>query len=188
MNQLRRYSIALRLVAVGVTVTAAIVFIVISLMGVTSKVRDFGVVEAGNATLEGRKAALAIGVDSMAASLGAALGGVTEPSAQGEILRKLTNPVRFEADKSGYYFVYRGTINVVHPLRPDFAGTNRAKTVDPNGVPYIAELARTAGTNHFVEYVFEKPGTKEKVPKISYAQKIPGTDLLGSLPACTSTT
>jgi methyl-accepting chemotaxis protein len=177
MRLLRNTTIAQRLIAVGIVTMLAVVAIVFALMSVTAKVRDLGVDEASNAALEGRKTALKISVDSIATSLSGAISGVTDEKEQARILRALIGQVRFEDDKSGYYFIYRGTINVVHPLRPEFAGTNRAKTVDPDGVEYISELARTAGTGQYVRYSFEKPTTKVKLPKLAYAQRIPGTEM-----------
>lgn len=177
MNLLRYSSIAQRLLAMGVLVTIATFIVVMALLNVTAHVRDYGVNEASKAALDGQKAALTIGVDSIAAALSGAIQGTTDEKEQTTIFRKTIDKVRFDADKSGYYFIYRGTVNVVHPLHPEFYGSDRGKTVDKNGVPYISLLAKTAGTNQFVDYVFEKPGTKTLVPKIAYAQMIPGTDM-----------
>jgi methyl-accepting chemotaxis protein len=177
MKLLRHTTIAQRLLALAGIVTLATILIVHSLLVVSDKIRDTGVERAGSAALDGQKAALALGVDSMALTLGAALAGVTDEAAQVQIMKPLVAAARFGADRSGYYFVFRDTVNLVHPIRADYPGTDRGSTVDSNGVAYVAEMARTAGTNHFIRYVFTKPGVQGDVPKISYAQRIPGTPL-----------
>ncbi|MGC4066343.1 MAG: cache domain-containing protein [Polyangiaceae bacterium] len=177
MKLLRHTTIAQRLLALAGIVTVTTFLIVHSMLVVLGKTRDAGVEGAGKAALEGQKAALATCVDSMAQTLGVVLTGVTDEAAQVRIMKPVLAAARFGADRSGYYFVFRDTMNLVHPTRADYPGTDRGSAVDVNGVAYIAELARTAGTNHFVRYVFTKPGVRGEVPKISYAQRIPGTPL-----------
>jgi methyl-accepting chemotaxis protein len=174
---LRHSTIAQRLLAMGLLVTIATILTVVSLTRVTTTVRNYGVAEAGDAALEGQKSALRLGVDSMAQAIGTMLQGATNETDRINTIRKMIGSVRFDTDRSGYFFVYRNTTNVVHPLHPEYAGTDRSKTTDPNGVFYVSELAKTAGTNQFIRYVFMKPGTNAKIPKLAYSQSIPGTDL-----------
>jgi methyl-accepting chemotaxis protein len=176
MDVLRRFTISLRLFALAAIVTIATVAIVVVLVGVTSRVRDLGVSAAADAALDGQKALLVASVDSMAATIGAAISNVQSDEERIAIMRKLVSPVRFGDDKSGYYFVYRGTVIVVLPPKPELAGTDRGKTVDKNGVAYVVELARTAGQKQFVHYIYPKPGVTGDVGKIAYSQTIPGTD------------
>jgi methyl-accepting chemotaxis protein len=176
MDVLRRFTISLRLFALATLVTLATVVIVVVLVGVTSQVRDLGVSAAADAALEGQKELLVASVDSMAATIGTAIAGAQTDQERVAIMNKLVTPVRFGDDKSGYYFVYRGTVIVVLPPKPELAGTDRAKTVDKNGVAYVVELSRTAGRKQFVNYVYPKPGVTGDVGKIAYAQFIPGTD------------
>jgi methyl-accepting chemotaxis protein len=176
MTMLRRITISLRLFALGAIVTIATVVIVMALIAVTVKVRELGVSAAANAAIDGQKAALVDSVDSMAITLGTALQGIQSDKERIALLTKLVSPVRFGEDKSGYYFVYRGTVIVVLPPKPELVGFDRAKTVDKNGVAYVVEMSRTAGKRHFVNYVYPKPGMTGDVGKIAYAQSIPGTD------------
>jgi len=173
---LRRLSIAERLLTLTAIVTIATILIVISLLRVVDEVRTVGVEQAGQVALDGRKVALQMGVDSLAAQLGVALSGIENEAEQVALLTKLVTPARYGDDKSGYYFVHRGTVAVVMPTQPGLVGRDRAGEVDKNGVAFVAELAKKAGSGAFVEYVFSKPGHSGTFNKISYAQRIPGTD------------
>jgi methyl-accepting chemotaxis protein len=176
MGLLRRITISMRLLLMGAITSAVTLGVTLAFLAVVAKVRDFGVSAAADAALEGQKAMLVTSVDSMAQSLGAALQGVQSESEKVALMTKLVSPVKYGADKSGYFFVYRGTVVVVLPPKPTLFGTDRASTVDKNGVKYVSELHRAAGTNQFVNYVYPKPGVKGEVGKISYSQYIPGTD------------
>jgi methyl-accepting chemotaxis protein len=112
---------------------------------------------------------------AMARSLGTLLGDLEE-SAQEQALRDAVAEIRYEPDKSGYFFIYRDTTVVTVPTNKSLTGRDMAATADANGVRFVQELARAAsGGGGFVEYVFEKPGAGLQ-PKLSYAQMIPGTD------------
>lgn len=177
MSLLRRIGIAQRLLLVGVLVTLATLAIVLALTSVAERVRDIGVEAAGRAALDGQKNTMQVAVDSIAGTLGGALSGTTDETQQQQAIARLLKDVRYGEDRSGYYFVFRGTINVFHPSRADLIGKNWAAMTDKQGVAYVSELARVAGTGQYVSYVFAKPGVTGEVPKISYSQRIPGTEL-----------
>jgi methyl-accepting chemotaxis protein len=114
---------------------------------------------------------------SVSASVAAGIRDVADPEERLAIIRKLVYDIRFEADKSGYMFVYQGTTNRVMPPKPSMEGTDLGDLKDPNGLFLIRELrdAASAGGG-FVTYIFDKPG-KGVQPKVSYAETIPGTEL-----------
>ncbi|MFV0423227.1 cache domain-containing protein [Oleidesulfovibrio sp.] len=132
--------------------------------------------EVKSATVRGYERTLRYSVQSMAASLSDAMSKAEE---RGEdpilVLRRFINAARYDSD--GYYFVYDlNGINVAHPVDPDFQGTNRLEHQDKDGVPYIsilANLAREGGG--YVSYSFHKPGETTPLPKLAYAELIPGT-------------
>ncbi|MGC4064471.1 MAG: cache domain-containing protein [Polyangiaceae bacterium] len=176
MGLLRRITISMRLLLMGSVTSAVTLGVALAFLVVVAKVRDYGVSAAANAALDGQKAMLVTSVDSMAQIVGAALEGAQSDREKVAIMTKLVSPVRYGADKSGYFFIYRGTVVVVLPPKPSLAGTDRAAAVDKNGVKYVSELYRNAGTDRFVRYVYPKPGVKDEVGKLSYSQYIPGTD------------
>jgi methyl-accepting chemotaxis protein len=176
MQILRLTTVAQRLyglLGIIITITFAVVFVLMRLVGDTQKL---GEESTTLALYEGEKKALALGVDTIADSMSVALRGITQEAERVKVLDAIVKSTRFGENKSNYYFVFRGTVNVAHPVRADFPGTDRAATKDTNGVAYVADLARTAGTNQFVHYVFSKSGAQGEFPKISYAQSINGTD------------
>jgi methyl-accepting chemotaxis protein len=85
--------------------------------------------------------------------------------------------IRFEDDESGYYFIYRGTVNVALPTSKNLQGKDLGQLKDKNGVQLVAELNKQAQSGGgFVQYIWPKPGAGD-VPKLSYAEMIPGTDV-----------
>lgn len=126
--------------------------------------------------MNGQKQKLKVGTHSMAVAIGERISDLNSDSARKETIRDMVEDVRFESDKSGYYFVYEGTVNVALPTKKDLVGENLKDTKDKNGVYYVRELKEAAQNGGgFVEYVFPKPGQGIQ-PKLSYAEMIPGTN------------
>lgn len=124
----------------------------------------------------GERARLELATRALADALGRALAQIPEAAAQETYLRRVVADYRFEEDDSGYFFVYRGTTCVVLGPAPHRHGQDLGHLVDPNGVPFVRDLAVAAGRGGgFVEYVFPKPGLGDQ-PKLSFAAMIPGTD------------
>lgn len=82
-----------------------------------------------------------------------------------EILRKMT----FGEDN--YFFVYDGDgTNIVHPRLTYLVGKNWIGLKDKNGQYVIADLIRGAKDGgEFYSYIWQKPSTKEYVPKLAYS-------------------
>jgi len=127
--------------------------------------------------MDGERNKLKVGTHSMAIAIGEQISNLQSDSAKKENIRNMVDDVRFESDKSGYYFVYNGTVNVALPTKKDLVGDDLKDTQDENGVYFVREL-NTAARNGggFVEYVFPKPGQGVQ-PKLSYAEMIPGTNM-----------
>ena len=123
------------------------------------------------------RAKLQVATHGMALTLSKAVDGAASPEAAEGQIRRLVDDIRFEEDRSGYFFVYRGTQVVTVPPKPELAGKDLADARDDNGVRFVFELAaRAADGGGFVSYVFNKPGVGQ-TPKVSYAERIPGTDM-----------
>ena len=118
-----------------------------------------------------------VATKNMATALGVAIQDAGSGDERVAIIRKLINDIRFEADQSGYFFVYKGTVNVILPPKASVEGKDLADTKDVNGIFFVRELQKQAQAGGgFVDYVFDKPGKGDQ-PKVGYAVMIPGTDM-----------
>ena len=114
---------------------------------------------------------------AMAKALQARLSDVTEPETRDSLVRDELRNVTFGEDDTGYFFVYRDTVNVSTAPKPDLEGEDLADLKDVNGLYLIRELRdRAHDGGGYLDYVFPKPGFGD-APKLSYAEMIPGTDL-----------
>ena len=89
----------------------------------------------------------------------------------------MVKPARYEKDLSGYFFIYKGQVNVAFPVKESAQGKDLGSLQDKNGVYVIRELEKQAKSGGgYVSYIWPKPGTGD-TPKISYAEMIPGLDM-----------
>jgi len=174
---LRRVSIKVRLI---LTIAFGLVFAVAIAAAFTEntlKIQKFSVDEAQKLMLQGQRLKLEVATQAAASILGQTIKGVENKDERLALIRNAVETFRFEDDKSGYFFVYEGTVNVALPPKKEIQGKDLGETKDKNGVRFVSELAKAAAEGGgFVEYVFPKPGAGEQ-PKLSYATLIPGTDL-----------
>ena len=117
---------------------------------------------------------------SAAQTIGDLLKNVPDEEDKIRIIANAIETFRFEEDKSGYYYVYKKTKSVAHPVRKDLIGKDLADAKDANGVQYVQELYKAAKNGGgFVRFDFTKPqpdGTNIIAEKLSYAVLIPNTD------------
>ncbi|WP_243439548.1 cache domain-containing protein [Fundidesulfovibrio soli] len=174
---LRRFSISVRLFGlVGLVLLSAVGTLVV--LGLASTHLENMMVRHTQTTLlESEKIKIKALTHSMSLALANAMADIPDEAKRRRLARKAVEPVRFEDDASGYFFIYHGTTNVALPPRPELVGRDLNDFVDRNGVYYVRELARQAEAGGgYVNYVFTKPdGVLEE--KVSYAEPIPGTDL-----------
>ncbi|MEO1021153.1 MAG: methyl-accepting chemotaxis protein [Bacteroidota bacterium] len=138
--------------------------------------KQIGINRASEEMYNDQKDKVQVATHSMAVSLGEVIKHSTTKEEQVSIIREAVNPIRFESDNSGYFFIYHGTVNISTPPKPEIEGTDLGSTKDVNGVFFISELNKKAHSGGgFVDYTFVKPGAGEQ-PKVSYAEMIPGTD------------
>ena len=132
--------------------------------------------ETRTAMIEGQKEKLKVAAHAMATVLGGVLREIPDDENRMKRIPELVNPILFEEDRTGYFFVYRGTVNVALPLDPSQQGQDMAHIRTPDGRSLVGigyEMARRGGG--FFEYDWPKPGEGEQ-PKIGYGEMIPGTD------------
>ncbi len=139
-------------------------------------IKNYSIDESGKIMLSGQEAKLKVANHTAAIGLGALLKEVPKEN-KDSFVQSFVEDIRFEEDESGYFFVYRGTINVALPTNKALVGTDLKDNQDVNGVYYVRELSEAANRGgDFVTYVFLKPGYGDQ-PKLGYAEMIPGTDM-----------
>ena len=173
----RRFSItwrfALLLILFSVFVGGVVTVFYLGL----KQVLDHNIQAAQDIMLNGEKQKLAVASDSLALSIGEALKGEADSAKRIDLIRKMVDPIRFEKDQSGYYFVYENTTNVALPPNKANQGKDLGELKDKNGIYFVRDLMNKAKAGGgFVEYVFPKPGQGDQ-PKLAYAVMIPGTSM-----------
>jgi len=127
--------------------------------------------------MKGHEDKLRVATHTIAESIASQLSDSIRGTQLDELVRRNVETIRFEADQSGYYFAYRGTVNVALPTKKERVGKDLVDIKDANGVFYVKELAERAKSGGgFVHYVFDKPGQGLQ-PKLSYCELIRGTDI-----------
>ena len=176
MKLFKNQSIGLRIFFLLGLMLLFLAGVILAFLGETTAIRELGVSETQRIMLADQKDKLKVATHSMALSLSEVIKDVTDEQARIDLIRQAVDPIRFEEDKSGYYFVYKGTVNVALPPNKANHGKDLGGVADKNGVFFVRELAKGAAAGGgFVEYIFPKPNKGDQ-PKLGYAEMIPGTD------------
>ena len=142
-----------------------------------NSVVSIGIHEVETGMVQGHKDKIKVATRAASDMLGAHIKDIATEDEKIAYVRKVVDKFRFEKDKSGYFFVYRGTNVITVPTKKSLQGKDLSGAKDKNGVYFVKELAKTAHDGGgFVEYVFDKPG-KGLQPKLAYSTMIPGSDL-----------
>jgi methyl-accepting chemotaxis protein len=146
-------------------------------MNNSNAVLDLSISKTGDVMLTDQKAKIQVANRTIALALGHAVEGINDETKQVDMIRRLIDDIRYEADGSGYYFVYKGTVNVALPTKKELHGKDLGGKQDKNGVYFVRQMYKKAKSGGgFVEYIWPKPGAGD-TPKLSYAEMIPGTDM-----------
>lgn len=173
---LNRFSIKHRMYFLIFFIFFVFVFFVSGIYKNSNDIKKIGIKEAGEAMYMDQKNRLLTATSALSLTISTAIKDKTSEEEKISLIQNLIAPIRYEEDKSGYFFVYKGTTGIAHPIRKDFIGKDVGDLKDKNGVYYVRELmnrAREGGG--FVDYVFDKPDHGVQ-PKLSYSQMIPGTE------------
>jgi methyl-accepting chemotaxis protein len=157
-----RLKIQHRIASVIVLMTLGIV----AIMGVS-------LMELRETLMKDRQATVKAQVESAISVVGyyveqAKAGTLSEADAQTQAKEALR---RVRYGNGDYLFIYATDgVNVMHPTKKEFEGTNRLDAKDPDGVPYTANMIEAAKAGGgYVAYRFTRAGSDVPVPKISYA-------------------
>ncbi|MDD4356076.1 MAG: cache domain-containing protein [Smithellaceae bacterium] len=117
-------------------------------------------------------------VHGTALGLGEILRDVKGEKKRIDLIRKFISPVRFYADNTGYFYVYKfNCVNIAHATQKDLPDKNLYNHKDAKGKYVIRELSDAAKTGGgFVDFYWLKPGDKGEQKKLGYVEPIPGTD------------
>ncbi len=140
-----------------------------------NKIKEIGLEKTEEAISISHRTQIKVATDTLAATLATALKSVSSAAEQERMLQDMLKDIRFEEDKSGYFFVFKDTVNIVMGLKPELQGKDLGQMKDANGIFMVKglfELAQKGGG--FLEYLWPKSG-KGDTSKISYATMIPGT-------------
>lgn len=174
---LRRFSVKGRMYLIILAIFALFLLVVFFAVQNGNRVKALGLAETGKIMYLDQKAKVKVASHALAVSVGSAIKNIDNPEEKNAVIRSLVNEIRYEDDKSGYFFVFDGTITVAMPPKQELVGKDLTDFKDKNGVYVIRSLKEQAkGGGGFVEYIWPKPGAGE-TPKVSYAEMIPGTNL-----------
>ncbi len=138
-------------------------------------VKQIGLGQTKEVMLDGQKEKLEAVTRTMAVVIANRIRNIADAREQINAVRRMLNNVRYEHDRSGYFFVFRGSKTIAH-IKKSLYGKDMGSIKDKNGTYFVKDLyekARNGGG--FVRYVWPKPGAGDQ-PKLSYAVMIPGTD------------
>ncbi|GFK93402.1 Methyl-accepting chemotaxis protein 4 [Fundidesulfovibrio magnetotacticus] len=174
---LRRFSMAARLFGLVGLFTLSTAASLAFVTAVSHRLEEVVVQHTQQIMLHGERAKIKAATHSMALTLASGLKFAKTEAERKALIREVLDPVRFEEDASGYFFVYQGTVNVALPPKPDLENQDLKDFVDADGVYYVRELSAMAHAGGgFVSYIFPRPdGPEER--KVSFAEMIPGTDM-----------
>jgi len=138
-------------------------------------IKEIGLGKITDVIADSQRKQIRASVDTLAMVLATALKPVISSNDREQLLWDMVKDIRFEEDRSGYFFVFEDTVNIVTGPNPELRGQDLGQLKDPNGVVVIEELSQLAKKGGgFLEYLWPKPG-KGYTPKIVYATLIPGT-------------
>ncbi|MBK8164855.1 MAG: cache domain-containing protein [bacterium] len=172
---LNRLTVKGRLYVIVGSLTVLFAAMTLFAVRTSSAIRDLGVEKTGEVMLADQQARIRLASHAAAVMVGTAIRDARDPAQAHAIIRDMLDGILYEEDKSGYFFVYEGTVCVAFPVNKQNEGKDLGALVDKNGVRVIESLRDRAGQGGgFVNYVWPKPGAGDQ-PKLSYAEMIPGT-------------
>ncbi len=141
----------------------------------SSRTRDLSLNKIEEVILDHQKNKIASSTHAVALTVAHGLREIKEREARIAFIREALKDIRFESDRSGYFFVYEETTNVAHPVLENLQGKDLGHVKDKSNRYLVRELmARAADGGGFFQYTWPKPGAGE-TPKLGYAETIPGT-------------
>ncbi len=173
---LDRFSIKGRMYLIIVSILVLFLIMVWFAISSSSRARDLAIEKTGQAMFEDQKQKIKVATHSTALAIGNSIRNMAEGEERIAAIRLSVDNIRFEADNSGYYFVYQDTTNIALPPKKELQGKDLGDLKDKNDVYFVKDMRDQANKGGgFVSYIWPKPEAGD-TPKLSYAEMIPGTD------------
>ena len=170
------FSIKGRMYLILVSILVLFIIMVWFAINISNRVRDLAIERTGQTLLEAQKDKIKVASHSMALAIARNIEKIEDETQKIDAIRLAVDSIRFEADKSGYYFVYQDTTNIALPPKKELQGKDLKNLKDKNNVYLVKELKNKAKNGGgFVNFIFPKPGAGD-TPKLGYAEMIPNTD------------
>nr|WP_321396344.1 methyl-accepting chemotaxis protein [uncultured Desulfobacter sp.] len=142
----------------------------------SNHVKDISLTAVDEIMLEDQKDKLKVATNTIGVAIGQIIKDIKSQQEQIETIRQAIDGIRFEKDKSGYFFVYTETTCVCLPPKKELQGKDLKDLKDKNNVYVIKGLRDVAKAGGgYIEYIWPKSGAGD-TPKLSYAEMIPGTN------------
>ena len=174
---LRNFSTSVRIFALLAIMVVFLAGTVGGFLNNASSIEKYSLDTIGDVMLKDQHDKIKVAVESLKLTLAAIASEATSEEDRNQRLQDVIKTIRFEDDKSGYFFVFKGTVTVAH-ISEKLLGRDMGATKDKNGKLFMQDIVATARRGGgFVDYVWPKPGAGDQ-PKIAYSTMIPGTDLV----------
>lgn len=142
----------------------------------SNKVRDLALTDTEIIMFEDQKEKIKLVTQSLAIAMSKSLETISGYEDKVKTIQQEVDEIRYEKDKSGYFFVYEETKNIAFPVSKKNVGKDLGGLKDKNGTFVIKELFKQASSGGgYVNYIWPKPGSGD-TPKLSFSTMIPGTD------------
>jgi len=175
MNLLKNLTIRHRLYLVASSIVLFSIACTYFVIHGTSAIKKTALDELDIAIQQTQKEKLKAVTHSIAIAIAQGMDKAYDETHRIEYMQHIIESIRFEDDKSGYFYVYQGTVNVAHPINKKLIGKDLKDLKDPNGVYSIRELKKAAENGGgYCFFTWNKPGVG-MVLKLGYAEMIPGT-------------
>ncbi|MBN2755883.1 MAG: cache domain-containing protein, partial [Bacteroidales bacterium] len=172
---LRKIKISYRIAFLILFMIAFIILTIISFYFGIEKIKTYYTEQLQNEFTETQKDKIKIGTHTVSIALSEMLEDIELKSEKIKVIRKVIDNIRYEADSSGYYFVYEGTVNIAHPSH-QYHDKDLKDLKDINNTYFIQDAFKnTLNGGGFNYLIFNKPGKGDQ-PKIVYAEAIPNTN------------
>ncbi len=103
-----------RMYLIIASILVLFVLMIVFAVNTSNKSKNTGIEKAGHAMLEDQKAKIKVATHSMGVAISNMIKDAGSDKDKIQIIRKLLKDIRFEKDKSGYFFVNKGTIMYAH--------------------------------------------------------------------------
>jgi methyl-accepting chemotaxis protein len=141
-----------------------------------NKIKDIGLERTKTVLIDAHKIKIKMATDILATSIADYLGRQKNGRTDITAIRSMLYNIRYGDDRSGYFFIYQNTTNIVDPANRINEGRDLGELQDKNGMYVIRTLLKKAEDGGgFIEYYWPKSDGQTGL-KISYTEMIPGTD------------